>query len=288
MDETVWQIRVLGELSAECSGKRFRLGPDSREGRLVARLLESPGVPLRRQTLAEELWGERRDPPANLRQALAHLRRFLEPAGISQGSVLTADALRVGLRAGSCRTDRAAFEQALRDREQATGSERERLLREAVMAYGGAFLPGFKRDEWIQDTRARLREQYVETLYALSNLLADSDRLGEALEFARVAARTEPLIEELHRHVMELSLRLGKWEETLWQYGQLQQALQDAGLGLPSLELQQLVQEIAAGEPGEAAAPGALPGLYQTRFLAGTRNSPRLPDGCAMEPLRPW
>lgn len=202
----------------------FRLRTDSagavplstkKAGALLAYLALHPGQAQARPKLAALLWGDRSDVQArdSLRQALSLVRKALAHVdshaliahedNISfEPTVLTTDAIIFG--------DLAAHEE--------TGG-----LEQAIALYGGEFLDGFEVaapefQSWVTAERERFREM---ALHAMTKLL-DRYLSTEAVESGiRVAARllaTDPLQERVHRTLMELYRRQGRYGAALRQY----------------------------------------------------------------------
>jgi DNA-binding SARP family transcriptional activator len=67
-------------------------------------------------------------------------------------------------------------------------------------------LPGWY-DDWVVFARERLRQRMLHALEALSRLLADAGRLGEAVDAAMAAIVLEPLRESARRVLIEAHLR---------------------------------------------------------------------------------
>lgn len=142
---------MLGRLRAETDGHLVTRFSTQKTAALLARLALWPHRSHSREELAELLWpdAEFDAARARLRQALASLRRQLEPPGVAAGSVLIADRTHVRLNPDAVATDVAEFEEALRHRRL----DRARAL------YGGELLPGFY-DDWILAERARLQASF--------------------------------------------------------------------------------------------------------------------------------
>src|SRR5262245_10862308 len=101
------RIWMLGGLEVDSAGRTVCHFETRQTGALLARLAYPPGRAHLREALAELLWPEE-DPEATrgrLRQALAALRRVLEPEGIVPGTILVADRAEVRLAANAVATD---------------------------------------------------------------------------------------------------------------------------------------------------------------------------------------
>ncbi|MCW3054788.1 MAG: hypothetical protein JWN14_3958 [Chthonomonadales bacterium] len=145
----IWRIRLFdGPVLEDASGAEVRRFRSQRVGALLAYLALHLDRPCPRETLCDALWPEEElDVASNrLRVTLASLRRQLEPAGVSFGTVLDIGTPgSVILRAATVWCDVTAFEQALQ-----TGQREE-----AVRLAHGTLLPGYY-DEWAVTAREQL------------------------------------------------------------------------------------------------------------------------------------
>jgi DNA-binding SARP family transcriptional activator len=175
------------------------------------------GRPHFRPVLAALLWGEQSDAEAatNLRQALANLRRLLDPFLLITRQTVTFNA------ASPAWINVAQFEACL-DRAAVEGTIEP--LQAAAELYQGDFLAGLVvRDapafeEWALAERERLRER---ALHALHTLAVQHTARGEYA--AGIAASTrvlalDPWREEAHRQLMLLLARSGHRSAALAQY----------------------------------------------------------------------
>jgi predicted ATPase len=128
-------------------------------GALLARLALFPRHPIPREELYELLWPEEDldDVRPRFRQALATLRRQLEPHGTPSGSVLAADRQTVWLLPSAFTCDVTEFLKAVSAGDVARAKE----------IYTGELLPGWY-DDWILDERVRLQAVF-ETLQGGKN-----------------------------------------------------------------------------------------------------------------------
>lgn len=169
--EDRWTIELFGHLCARRGGQTISRFRTQKAAALLAYLALHPHRLHSREELADLLWPDAAfdSGRVNLRQALALLRRPLEPPG---GCRLfqTQGYSHIGLIPGAFQTDVAVFENALRRAARASSdTERADWLNQAVQVYGGELLPGFY-DDWILDERERLRENYDEAVRRLSQL----------------------------------------------------------------------------------------------------------------------
>jgi predicted ATPase/DNA-binding SARP family transcriptional activator len=228
-------FRVLGSLELEREGEVVAV-PSGRQGSLLALLLFARGVPLSRDHLIDELWGEQ--PPVSAVSALhVHLSKLrdliggmlvLEPAGY----VLTPGAFEVD----AWRLD------SLLAAARANPEDAGALSREALALFRGEPLANVAAEGSIAQWRRALEEKRLQVIA----LRIDADlEAGQAAE----------LIPELEQLVSRHPL-----EERLW--GQLMLALYRAGRQAEALDAYQRVRRLLSGDLG--LDPGEqLTGLQQ-------------------------
>lgn len=254
----LWEIRLLGRLTLRRGDLQIDHFPTQKAGLLLAYLAAYPARTHTREALAERFWPDS-DPHAgrvSLRQALASLRRLLEPPDVPAGSVLIADRLHVALNPGAVCTDQGAFEEAAsRALRAADPPERILRLQEAAQWYDGPFLAG-AYEEWALDERHRLQTRYLEVLLHLTDALIETGRLMEAEETARRMLETDSLQEEAHGRLMQIYTARGEFLKAHRQYQSLRRRLADE-LGLePSVPVQSLYRQLEERKQ-QACAPAA-------------------------------
>jgi DNA-binding SARP family transcriptional activator len=199
------EIRLLGGFECRSDGQPIAL-PTRKCMGLLALLALRPGVAVGRERLSELLWS--RSAPAqaraSLRQALAMLRRALEPDG-----VILIDSVRDGvrLRPEWIGSDAAELESAL-DQDSPESLER------AATLYRGHLLDGFVLyeapfDDWRKDESERLRQR---TLSALGGLLAQQIQFGDAeaaLALGKRLLELDPDAEGVQQALGRLDTRRG-------------------------------------------------------------------------------
>jgi predicted ATPase/DNA-binding SARP family transcriptional activator len=254
-----WEIQLLGTLTLRRRDLQIDHLPTQKTGLLLAYLAAYPTRTHTREALTERFWpgSETQAGRVSLRQALASLRRLLEPPDTPSGSVLIADRLYAALRPESVHTDLHAFQEAAsRARRTADLPERIRRLQEALHWYRGPFLDG-AYEEWALDERHRLQTRYLEILLQLTDTLVESGRLIEAKEAARRILETDSLHEEAHGRLMQIYAAQGEYLKARRQYQTLCRRLMDE-LGLePSSPVQSLYRQLEEMErqPPAPAAP---------------------------------
>ncbi len=164
--QTVWRIELLGCFQATQGRQTISRFATAKTAALLAYLALFPRSVHPREELVDLFWPDSDlDAGRNsLKQALASLRRQLEPPGTPSGSVLITDRMSVRLNPVMATADVAEFEAALKSAEKTTDVHRRlSLLATALELYRGELLPGFY-DEWALTERERLAELSVEAL----------------------------------------------------------------------------------------------------------------------------
>ncbi|MBC7732868.1 MAG: hypothetical protein H7306_13360 [Bacteriovorax sp.] len=156
----VWAVRLLGAIEARNGDVRLTHFVSQPIAALLARLALLPDRAHPREELVELLWpGVGLDVGRNrLRNAIASLRRLLEPPGVAAGSVLVADRQSVQFAPQACRCDALEFEATVRAGD----------LAQARALYRGELMPGYYED-WVMEARQRLA--------VLHERVADADDL---------------------------------------------------------------------------------------------------------------
>jgi ABC-type oligopeptide transport system substrate-binding subunit/DNA-binding SARP family transcriptional activator len=214
------------------------------------------GRPHLRPALAGLLWADmpEADAKANLRQALANLRRLLSPH------------LSITRQAIAFNRDSPHWLDVERFETQAGGASAEadiERLREAVELYRGDFLEGFyvrqapAFEEWALAQRARLHELAMQALHLLAAHYGQQGRAGQAasIDYTTRLLALEPWREDAHRQLMLLLARSGQRGGALAQYETCCRVLAEE-LGVePGAETAVLAEAIKTGqiesEPGD-------------------------------------
>jgi predicted ATPase/DNA-binding SARP family transcriptional activator len=100
-------------------------------------------------------------------------------------------------------------------------------LQAAVQLVQGEFLAGTAVGDWSLSLREGLRQQYLNALFQLGELLFAAGRLVEAGGVYRQAIAHDNLLESAHRELMRCYLALGRPGEAVQQYQLLVQLLAD-------------------------------------------------------------
>ena len=250
---------VLGPLVLEREGQPIAL-PSGRQRSLLALLLLAGGVPLSRDRLIDELWGER--PPASAVSALhVHLSKLrllldgllvLEPAGYA-------------LQRGGFDVDVWRFD-ALVDQAAAEPKEAATLLTTALAMFRGDPLCDVSAEGSIARWRRTLEEKRLRAqVLRVESRLADGGG-GELVAELERLVDEHPLEEQLWGQLMVALYRAGRQADALETYQRVRRLLSsELGLepGEPLVRLQQQMLDrdpaLAPGEPTPAPIDGRTP-----------------------------
>lgn len=236
-------MRLLGPPSVRTGRAWTDLRP--RKPHALLAYVASRGAPVRRSELAALMWpeGEASQANASLRQALRSL------ASGPFAAVLERDHEVAHVRAPS---DLAAFRAACA----------EGRWDEAFALYRGPFLDGFEIDgaeefsSWVRSERLALEEAWRGACRALLQEAERAGRSSDAVRFADLLIRADPLDESATRDAMRLAAAAGDLHGAVRRYRALAEAL-----------------EVEIGLEPEPATSALLPSLRTAAEAAG---GPRL------------
>lgn len=236
--QALWRIRMLGCLEAESDQETISRFRTRKVSLLLAYLAYFRDRSHSREELLEMLWPdlepERAKP--NLRQALASLRRNLEPSGVPAGAMLEAQHSVVKLNADYFETDVDAFRRHVQGASR-SAEEAER----AIALYNGDLLPGFFED-WVQTERLRLEDDYVATLQLGIRYAEQDGRLNDAIRYTHMSLAKDGFNEEMHARLIRLYLAAGRGSSAAGHLEEWRQT-SESQLGVsPDPELERLVK----------------------------------------------
>jgi len=240
-------IRLFGGLRIALDGVPLADFMSHKVPALLAYLTMNEG-PQRRNDLAALLWGEMPDTDArnNLRQAIANLRKTLEPH-----LLITRETVEFS-PSSTLFLDVAAFERGL----QTLSAPAVRPLQEATALYRGDFLAGFfvreapAFEEWMLAQRARYRELALYALHTLTQLHLDAGAYDRAISDATRLLALDSWREETHRQLMLALARIGQRSAALAQYKRCRRLLWEELEVEPSDETTALYERIKASMHG--------------------------------------
>ncbi len=245
-----WRIELLGGLRAQRGDKVIERFSTQKAGALLVYLAYHCQRAHPREVLIELLWKDSEPKVGRHRlcQALYSLRRQLEPPGVGAGAVLVANRFSVQLNPAAVTTDVAEFEATLQSaRRTDNPPEQIHHLLTAVELYRGELLPGYY-EEWIEQERKRLEEEYLRTLDRLVKYLAQAHDVDRALVYARRAVNADPLREEFHRALMRLYADTEQPAAALEQYHELERLLKEQLNAMPAAATRALARSISERE----------------------------------------
>jgi predicted ATPase/DNA-binding SARP family transcriptional activator len=244
----VARFGVLGPLVFERDGRLVAV-PSGHQRSLLALLLLAGGVPVSRDRLIDELWGDRPPPSAvsALHVHLSKLRALL-------GGLLALDTAGYSLTPGGFELDVWRFddlvEQARGDRDSAPA-----LLREALGLFRGEPLSDVAAEGSVSQWRRALEEKHVQAL--MLRIDADLDRggAGELVpELTRLVAE-HPLEERVWGQLMLALYRADRQADALDAYQRARRRLTEE-LGLePGAQLTQLQRRMLERDPALLVQP---------------------------------
>jgi DNA-binding SARP family transcriptional activator/predicted ATPase len=260
-------LSLLGPFKATLDGSPVTGFESDKVRALLAYLAAEADRPHRRETLAGLLWPERTDraASANLRNALANLRRAIGDRGASAGAgppllLITRETIQFN-REGDQVVDVATFRALLQ-----AGREREPTddeLEQAIALYRGCFLEGLTVrgspafDDWSLIVRERCQREMLAALQRLSERYEARGEYGRACDYAWRQVELEPWQEKAHRRLMRLLALDGQRGAALAQYKVCRRQLAEE-LGVePARETTLLYERIRDGV--ETPAPVSTP-----------------------------
>jgi predicted ATPase/DNA-binding SARP family transcriptional activator len=274
------EIALLGTFQVSKGGDPITQFETAPARALLIYLVLHPGMPLRREVLADLLWPEhsRSEALHALRQTLNRLRRAIEGRESDPSFLqITRQTIEFNLD-GDYWLDTDAFTD-LADttrahphrRLEACGTCIQRLTQAADL-YRGDLLSGFYLDslpfqEWLTMEREHLHRQAMESLYYLAACHNQRGEYKQAQHYARRQLKLEPWREEAHRQLMVALSLSGQRSAALAQYEACRHAL-SVELGVePEAETTTLYERVRDGDlhPGKTP-PHNLPAQL-TRFV---------------------
>ena len=262
-----FRFGVLGPLLVERDGERLSVAR-GRQRTLLAVLLES-GVPVSRDRLIAEMWGD--DPPPNVVSAFhVHLSRLRDRIG----EVILADQGGYSLAGARWSLDAADLERLLEDarcRPERAGS----LLRESLALFRGEPLCDVDGVERIPQWRRSLERKRLDTLVARIDAELSEDTGRELVpEIERLVA-DQPFDERVWAQLMVAQARSGRRADALETYRRARRLfVQELGLE-PGERLAGLQRAIIAGE---AVGVATLPSIAQIEPSPGEQRGGIVPS----------
>ena len=225
----VLDIRTLGGLQILRNGSdpiRAGAWQGSRPALLLKAILVHGGRHIPKDILIEALWPDQHpeNSHGNFKVTLHRLRKLLEPdmnSAIGSVYIHLKDNL-VSLDTDLCQVDTVAFHRLCKQaRRIDPGVDALTVLemsREAETLYQGDFLPEEPYLAWAEMKRSTLREEYLQLMYRLGQLLFDQHEYSEARRCYRLIVRIDPAQEKAQRRLMRLLADAGRPQEAVRVY----------------------------------------------------------------------
>src|SRR5450755_1797439 len=228
---------------------------------LLSCLLSSPGRKLGREQLMDALWPELDLETATNRldRAVYSLRQLFEPARgklATSPLLLTEREVLVLAEQPQVWVDADAFERLLiQARESNDPGKKEKLLEEAMLLYGGDFLPEAQRAEWSQPRRDSLLRAWIGLLLELSDIRNEREAFASAIEPLDKLLAVDPANEAAVQRLMLRLAILGRRGEALRAYRKLASVLQQEYRIAPLPDTRAIYEKVRGGQrvPAEAA-----------------------------------
>lgn len=213
------------------------------------------GSPVSRDRMTDMLWPglEVKKARANLRTVLSESKHLL-PEGvigteghslrIITGPSVTCDVLEFLHLAGS---------------DEGRGQIDQ--LSESLVLYRGEFLQGLSLpecpdfDDWVFDTGQRLLVSYSRALEVLMTSAREQGNADKAVDCARKILELDPMREDAHRVIMELSASRGDTASAIRQFEVLKRILEREHEGPPEKETSDLAATLGKTDQGSINGP---------------------------------
>jgi DNA-binding SARP family transcriptional activator len=254
-------VRLLGDPSVK-AGPTWHPFISDRRYQVLAYLAHA-GTWITRDKLADLFYGDTNQSAArsNLRKILFKIKNLEWTTALDVTAQLEQndDALRWLVE-----TDVKAFLNAVENHD----------WERAVQNYGGAFLQGFNAsdsefDSWVETERLRLEGLYQEATENYLGTLEQQGKLDTALFFLRNILARDPLLENIHRHIIRLEFRRGNSEAAFLQFERCREVLQEE-LGVePEQETLELLRRLEQG-------------TISAKFASFLKNPDSVPDAPQM------
>ncbi len=208
MAEGVWRFGVLGPLVLERQGQSVPL-PSGRQRSLLALFLMAGGVPLSRDRLIDELWGERQ-----VASAVSALHVHLSKLRDLLGDLLVREAAGYYVRAEEIELDCWSFD-ALVDRARANPAEAREMLHEALGLVRGDPLCDVACEGSVAQWRRALEEKQLQALLLRVDADVGAGAAGELVAELESLVSAHPFEERLWGQLMLALYRSGRQADAL-------------------------------------------------------------------------
>ncbi len=257
------QVLGFGKLQLQYGDQIVATFPTRQVEELLGFFLLNQGAHHGREKLITLLWPHSDPDKARGRfsTALWRLRAMFNELGAPADSCLHATREWVAFAPSyPLQIDVEQFQQTILQAESLTsGSDRERVLIDALALYKGELYEGIYSD-WCLAERERLARL---RLRAMGQVMASCQRRGafdRAAEWGQAILAEDPLREEVHRALMHCYRNLSQYGRAITQFQQCAQLLQEELAVLPLPEtiavyqeiMTERLQKVTAGQPNTA------------------------------------
>jgi predicted ATPase/DNA-binding SARP family transcriptional activator len=248
----VARFGVLGPLVFERDGRLVAV-PSGRQRSLLALLLLAGGVPLSRDRLIDELWGDR--PPAS---AVSALHVHLSKLRALLGGLLQLDTAGYSLTPEGFELDVWRFDDLV-ERARADRDAAPALLREALGLFRGEPLSDVAAEGSVAQWRRALEEKRLQALLRRIDADLEHGAAGELVPEVSSLAAEHPFEERVWGQLMLALYRADRQADALDAYQRARRLLTEE-LGLePGQQLTQLQRRILERDPALLPAPPVVP-----------------------------
>ena len=188
---------------------------------LLIGLVSSPGRKLGREQATQMLWPELDFETATNRldKAVYNLRRLFEPGRsrpATSNVLLTEHATLLLADQSQLWTDSDAFEILLGQASTSSDpGQTEQLLEEAMLLYGGDYLPEERRLPVVQARRESLHRTWIGLLLELADLRITREALSSAIDTLDLLLAIDPANEAAVQRLVMLLAQSGRHEEAI-------------------------------------------------------------------------
>jgi DNA-binding SARP family transcriptional activator len=245
---------ALGPLEVHVAGRRIPKWNSLKARAVFQYLLIHQDRPTRRDVLMELQWPNHSHNSArnNLNVALYSLRNTLDGLGQSAQPVLYRDGCYFLNPELTWWVDRNEFLLALDNAQLARRTSQPAQVisayHRAIQLYRGPLFEDDASGEWYLPEQRQLKELYVLALEEVAEIHFALGELSEAVRFGRLAVRTDPCCEPMHRMLMRYYASQHRQQLVSRQYRVCATALYDE-LGVhPDEETVQLFRKLTAGQ----------------------------------------
>jgi predicted ATPase/DNA-binding SARP family transcriptional activator len=256
------RISLFGQPRLEHDGRPLRFSAPPKTIPLLAYLIVNPGAQTR-DSIAFTLWQDNTEEEAraNLRRHLYHLQRALPQPGNQPWLLVDSESLQWNAGAGAW-VDVVEFTRLVNSSDS---------LEAAVELYAGDLLQNYYED-WVIAARERLRNEYLNALYALIVDHRSCRSWDNATRYARALLQADPLREDALCQLMSAQYESGDRAGAIQTFADFRRRLRAEMAIDPMPETSALHENIVHNAPLPVAL-GTTPVSLGTPHVALERSS---------------